>query len=417
MTTRRVTAEAYCGPCTDRERCAEFARTNNLVGLSGGVLRHRPNHEARLRPPPAVGVRRPRRPAGTGEPLAVLLRPGTPAPTPPPTTSRCCATRCASYPGTARHPTRPQGPDPGRLRRLPPMSCWTGWSGSGCPTRSGSPCPSTSPTCSPRPGAGLAAAYDADGEPRPGAWVLEVTGLLDLSRWPPGMRVIVRRERPHPGAQLRITDADGHRLTAFATNTAPGGPGRQLADLELRHRRRARAEDRIRCAKDTGLTQPAAARPGPEPDLVRHRRARLRAHRLGADARPRRAPGPPVGTQTAPAAAAFHRRHGSPAPHGAPSCTYPPRTLGQPAAAGDHHPARARRPRLTRTRPVPTTRSDPGPWNRRPPERPRPNCRARRAESPRARRPPTGPDHRPHPDERSGLGNNARGKRWGGHRP
>ena len=77
--------------------------------------------------------------------------------------------------------------------------------------------------------------------------------MLDLSRWPAGMRVIVRRERPHPGAQLRLTDRDGHRLTAFATNTAPGGPGRQLADLELRHRRRARAEDRIRCAKDTGL--------------------------------------------------------------------------------------------------------------------------------------------------------------------
>src|SRR5919112_3056559 len=96
-------------------------------------------------------------------------------------------------------------------------------------------------------------AYDADGEPRPGAGVLEVTGLLDLSRWPAGMRVIVRRERPHPRAQLRLTDRDGHRLTAFATNTTPGGPGRQLADLELRHRRRARAEDRIRCAKDTGL--------------------------------------------------------------------------------------------------------------------------------------------------------------------
>jgi hypothetical protein len=44
------------------------------------------------------------------------------------------------------------------------------------------------------------------------------------------------------------------RVTAFATNTRPGGPGTQLADLELRHRRRARAEDRIRCAKDTGLT-------------------------------------------------------------------------------------------------------------------------------------------------------------------
>ena len=63
------------------------------------------------------------------------------------------------------------------------------------------------------------------------------------------MRVIVRKERPHPGAQLRMTDVDGHRITAFATNT----PGGQLADLELRRRRRARCEDRIRCAKDTGL--------------------------------------------------------------------------------------------------------------------------------------------------------------------
>jgi hypothetical protein len=68
------------------------------------------------------------------------------------------------------------------------------------------------------------------------------------------MRVIVRREKPHPGAQLRITDANGWRITAFATNTRPGGPGTQLPDLELRHRRRARAEDRIRSAKDTGLT-------------------------------------------------------------------------------------------------------------------------------------------------------------------
>lgn len=93
-------------------------------------------------------------------------------------------------------------------------------------------------------------AYDAHDTIRDGAWVAELTGLLDLTGWPPGMRVIARKERPHPGAQLRITDADGLRVTAFATNTRRG----QLADLELRHRRRARAEDRIRCAKDTGLT-------------------------------------------------------------------------------------------------------------------------------------------------------------------
>ena len=92
-------------------------------------------------------------------------------------------------------------------------------------------------------------AYDADGLARPGAWVAELTGMLDLAGWPAGMRVIVRKERPHPGAQLRFTDIDGHRFTAFATSTKGG----QLADLELRHRRRARCEDRIRCAKDTGL--------------------------------------------------------------------------------------------------------------------------------------------------------------------
>jgi hypothetical protein len=92
-------------------------------------------------------------------------------------------------------------------------------------------------------------ACDAGGQARPGAWVAELTGLLDLAGWPAGMRIIVRRERPHPGAQLRFTDIDGHRFTCFVTGTKTG----QLADLELRHRRRARCEDRIRCAKDTGL--------------------------------------------------------------------------------------------------------------------------------------------------------------------
>ena len=92
-------------------------------------------------------------------------------------------------------------------------------------------------------------AYDSDRQVRPGAWVAELTGMLDLSSWPQGIRVIVRKERPHPGAQLRFTDIDGHRFTCFATSTKGG----QLADLELRHRRRARCEDRIRCAKDAGL--------------------------------------------------------------------------------------------------------------------------------------------------------------------
>lgn len=97
------------------------------------------------------------------------------------------------------------------------------------------------------------AALDGDGDPREGAQVAELTGWLPdtLHGWPEGMRIIARRERPHPGAQLRLTDHDGWRITCFATNTR--GPGWRLADLEVRHRQRARAEDRIRGLKDTGL--------------------------------------------------------------------------------------------------------------------------------------------------------------------
>ncbi|MFF8589311.1 IS1380 family transposase [Streptomyces althioticus] len=98
------------------------------------------------------------------------------------------------------------------------------------------------------PASAWTAAVETGGEIRDGAWVAELTGDV-LDGWPKGMRLIVRKERPHPGAQLRLTDADGMRLTCFATNT----PGRPIAELELRHRLRARAEDRIRAARATGL--------------------------------------------------------------------------------------------------------------------------------------------------------------------
>jgi hypothetical protein len=94
-------------------------------------------------------------------------------------------------------------------------------------------------------------AVEADGARREGADVAELTGLLPdpaAVGWPTGMRVIVRRERPHPGAQLTFTDLDGWRFQAFATDTPIG----QLAQLEARHRAHARVEDRIRCGKDTG---------------------------------------------------------------------------------------------------------------------------------------------------------------------
>jgi hypothetical protein len=127
-------------------------------------------------------------------------------------------------------------------------------------------------------------AIDTDGGLRDGAQVAEITDiLLEVRRlaaarrrrdrvkkaqasghklgpdrnwqaspptWPAGMRVLVRRERPHPGAQLDLfEERDGWRYQAMATNTSVG----QLAFLEARHRAHARVEDRIRQAQDAGL--------------------------------------------------------------------------------------------------------------------------------------------------------------------
>jgi hypothetical protein len=92
-------------------------------------------------------------------------------------------------------------------------------------------------------------ALDQDGSARDNGEVAEVTHLLDLSSWPEGSRVIVRRERPHPGAQLSFTDHDGYRFQAILTDQ----PDQDIAAIERRHRQRARIEDRIRDDKDTGL--------------------------------------------------------------------------------------------------------------------------------------------------------------------
>ena len=92
-------------------------------------------------------------------------------------------------------------------------------------------------------------AVEPDGPVRPGAEACELTGWIDLHTWPPGTRAICRREDAHPGAQLRFTDHDGHRFQVFLTDQ----PDPDLARLELRHRQRARVEDRIRAAKATGL--------------------------------------------------------------------------------------------------------------------------------------------------------------------
>ena len=97
-------------------------------------------------------------------------------------------------------------------------------------------------------------AIEADGSERDGAYLAELTRMLDLSAWPVGSRVICRRERPHPGAALTLFEAeDGWRYTAFITDTARAVVAGGIAGLELRHRRHARVEDRIRQSKAAGL--------------------------------------------------------------------------------------------------------------------------------------------------------------------
>jgi Transposase DDE domain group 1 len=93
-------------------------------------------------------------------------------------------------------------------------------------------------------------AVEADGQRRDGAEVVELTTLVTLDGWPDGTRLIVRRERPHPGAQLSLFDTiEGMRHTAFITNQRSA----DVAQLELQQRQRARAENVIRDAKATGL--------------------------------------------------------------------------------------------------------------------------------------------------------------------
>jgi len=89
---------------------------------------------------------------------------------------------------------------------------------------------------------------DQDDTERPNGQVCEITDNLDLETWPAGSRVLVRRERAHPGAQLTFTDHDGHRFQAILTDQTG-----EIAAIERDHRGRARVEDHIRNDKDTGL--------------------------------------------------------------------------------------------------------------------------------------------------------------------
>jgi hypothetical protein len=94
-------------------------------------------------------------------------------------------------------------------------------------------------------------ATELGGGIREGAEVIELTEVIELKGWPADMRVMCRRERPHPGAQLSLFDTQaGWRHTCFITNTK----GEDIAVLELRHRGHARVEDRVRCWKACGLS-------------------------------------------------------------------------------------------------------------------------------------------------------------------
>jgi hypothetical protein len=94
-------------------------------------------------------------------------------------------------------------------------------------------------------------ALDQDGSERANGEVAEISDRVELGWWPQGSRLIVRRERPHPGAQLSFSDHNGHRFQAILTDQ----PDPDIAVLERRHRQRAHVEDRIRDDKNTGLAK------------------------------------------------------------------------------------------------------------------------------------------------------------------
>ena len=180
------------------------------------------------------------------------------------TAARCCSPATAPGRPTPWWSTSPRSmPAPDTRSITQPGSTSTSGSALRCPG-----CPTSAWT----------PALDADGTPRPDAQVAELTGLLRhsaggdrLAGWPADMRILIRRENPHPGAQLSLFEQhEGKRYQVTATSTPRG----QVQFLEARHRTQARVEDSIRCAKSTGLGHlpsrdyrsiPPGARPPPSP--------------------------------------------------------------------------------------------------------------------------------------------------------
>ncbi|MBG6182064.1 hypothetical protein IWX62_003292 [Arthrobacter sp. CAN_A1] len=92
-------------------------------------------------------------------------------------------------------------------------------------------------------------ALDQNGKERTNAWVINATEIFGLTDYPAGTNLFLRAEPLHPGAQGTLLDVDGHRITAFLTNS----PRWHGPTLDARHRARGRCENRIKTLKNTGL--------------------------------------------------------------------------------------------------------------------------------------------------------------------
>ena len=335
-----------------------------LVGSHSEKEQREADVQAGVRVPPAVCVRRPRCSRDRGAVADPRCGPGTPARTPP--TDHIAVVKAALKQLPGHQPgTRPGRKVLVRVDGAGSTHAFLDWlTGQRLSYSVGFGLPDHTPDLlATIPESVWTPAYDAHDQVRDGAWVAELTDLLDLTGWPKGMRVIARKERPHPGAQLRLTDIDGLRVTAFATNTARG----QLPDLELRHRRRARAEDRIRVCKDTGLTNLPLHDFDPEPDLVRHRRCWPPSSPPGCRCSPSPTTTPAGGNRNGSGSGCSPSPPPSPAPADG-SCSTSPRKHPGPELARRRPPPapRPRRPRLTTRSPARHDQHHPGRGTRTP---------------------------------------------------
>ncbi|MHB1511432.1 MAG: IS1380 family transposase [Acidimicrobiales bacterium] len=91
-------------------------------------------------------------------------------------------------------------------------------------------------------------AINTGGEEMEGSAVSELTSLVDLSSFPEGTRLIVRREPLHPGAQRSLYPSLDYRYWGFYTDQAG-----EVDELDLMMRQHAHVENHIQRLKDSGL--------------------------------------------------------------------------------------------------------------------------------------------------------------------